>query len=50
MTQKTSSEFCFEQFCAQYGVRLEQIATEAAEGVKTPDYAIFPKETKASQK
>jgi hypothetical protein len=27
-------------------VRWERIATEAADGVKTPGYAIFPKETK----
>ncbi len=46
MTQKTTSEIFFEQFCTQHGVRWEQIATEAAEGVKTPDYVIFPKETK----
>ena len=46
MTQKTTSETFFEQFCTQYGVRWEQIATESTDGVKTPDYAIFPKETK----
>jgi hypothetical protein len=46
VTQKTTSEIFFEQFCTQHGVRWEQIATEAANGVKTPDYAIFPKETK----
>lgn len=46
MTQKTTSEIFFEQFCTKHGVRWEQIATEAADGVKTPDYAIFPKETK----
>ena len=46
MTQKTTSEIFFEQFCTQHGVRWEQIATEAADGEKTPDYAIFPKETK----
>jgi hypothetical protein len=46
VTQKTVSESFFEQFCAQHGVRWEQIATEPSEGVKTPDYAIFPKETK----
>jgi hypothetical protein len=46
VTQKTTSEIFFEQFCTQHGVRWEQIATEAADGVKTPDYVIFPKETK----
>lgn len=46
MTQKTTSEIFFEQFCTQHGVRWEQIATEAAAGAKTPDYAIFPKDTK----
>ena len=46
MTQKTTSEISFEQFCTQHTVRWEQIATEAAEGAKTPDYAIFPGETK----
>ena len=42
MMQKTNSEIFFEQFCTQHGVRWEQIATEAATGAKTPDYAIFP--------
>lgn len=46
MTQKTTSEIFFEQFCTQHGVRWEQIATNAANGLKTPDYAIFPKGTK----
>jgi hypothetical protein len=46
VTQKTTSEIFFEQFCTQHGVRWEQIATKASDGVKTPDYAIFPKETK----
>jgi hypothetical protein len=46
VTQKTTSEIFFEQFCTQHGVRWEQIATEAADGIKTPDYAIFPKESK----
>jgi len=46
MTQKTASEVFVEQFCTQHGVRWEQIATQAKNGVKTPDYAIFPKETK----
>jgi hypothetical protein len=44
--QKTTSEIFFEQFCTQHQVRWEQIGTQAADGVKTPDYAIFPKETK----
>jgi hypothetical protein len=44
--QKTTSEIFFEQFCTQHGVRWEQIAIQATDGVKTPDYAIFPKETK----
>jgi hypothetical protein len=46
VTQKTTSEIFFEQFCTQHQVRWEQIGTQAADGVKTPDYAIFPKETK----
>jgi hypothetical protein len=46
VTQKTTSEIFFEQFCTQHGIRWEQITTGAAEGVKTPDYAIFPKEMK----
>jgi hypothetical protein len=46
MTQKTTSETFFEQFCTQHGVRWEPIATEGTAGVKTPDYAIFPKDTK----
>ena len=46
MIQKPTSETLFEQFCTQHGVLWEQIATDPAEGVKTPDYAIFPKETK----
>jgi hypothetical protein len=46
MTQKTTSESFFEQFCTQHGVRWEPIATEETAGVKTPDYAIFPKDTK----
>jgi hypothetical protein len=46
VTQKNTSETFFEQFCTQHGVRWEQIATEGADGVQTPDYAIFPKETK----
>ncbi len=46
MTQKTTSESFFEQFCTQHGVRWEPVATEGAAGVKTPDYAIFPKDTK----
>lgn len=44
--EKTTSEIVFEQFCTQHGVRWEQIETQASDGVKTPDYAIFPKETK----
>ena len=48
MTQKTTSGIFFEQFCAQDGGRWEQIATKASDGVKTPDYAIFPKETKVT--
>ena len=46
MTQKTTSEIFFEQFCTQHSVRWEQIATEASAGFKTPDYAIFPKGTR----
>jgi hypothetical protein len=46
MTQKTTSEIVFEQFCTQHQVRCDPIATEASHGLKTPDYAIFPKETK----
>jgi hypothetical protein len=46
VTQATTSETLLEQFCTQHGVRWERIATEAANGVKTPDYAIFPEETK----
>jgi len=46
VTQKTTSEIFFEQFCTQHSVRWEQIATEASAGFKTPDYAIFPKGTK----
>lgn len=46
MTQKTTSEIFFEQFCTRNGVRWEPIATEVAPGAKTPDYAIFPKDTK----
>jgi hypothetical protein len=46
MTQKTISETFFEQFCTKHGVRWEPIATEGTAGVKTPDYAIFPKDTK----
>ena len=46
MTQKTISETFFEQFCTQHGVRWEPIATERTAGVKSPDYAIFPKDTK----
>lgn len=46
MTQKTTSEIFFEQSCTQHGVRCEQIATQAVDGIKTPDYAIFPKGTK----
>jgi hypothetical protein len=46
VTQKTTSEIFFEQFCTQHGVRWEQIATKASEGVKTPDYTIFPNEAK----
>lgn len=45
VTQKTTSETFFEQFCTQHGVRWEQIATQAIDGVKTPDYAIFIKGT-----
>ena len=46
MTQKTTSEIFFEQFCTQHLVRWESIATAASQGFKTPDYAIYPKETK----
>ncbi|MGC1651221.1 MAG: hypothetical protein WA722_00245, partial [Candidatus Sulfotelmatobacter sp.] len=46
MTQKTTSEKFLEQFCTQHGVQWEPIATEGTAGVKTPDYAIFPKDTK----
>jgi hypothetical protein len=46
VAQKTTSEIFFEKFCTQHGVRWEQIATEASAGVKTPDYAIFPKGTR----
>lgn len=46
MTQKTTSEMFFEQFCTQHHVRWERIVTEAAAGVKTPDYTIFFKDTK----
>jgi hypothetical protein len=44
--QKTTSETFFEQFCTDHGVRWEPIPTKASSGEKTPDYAIFPKETK----
>lgn len=43
---KTASEIFFEQFCTQHGVPWEQIATQAVDSIKTPDYAIFPKGTK----
>jgi len=43
---KTTSEVFFEQFCTQRGIRWEPIATKAAAGEKTPDYAVFPKDTK----
>ena len=46
MTQKTTSEIFFEQFCTQHRVRWEPIATAVSQGLKTPDYAIYPKETK----
>jgi len=46
VTQKTTSEIFFEQFCTQHGVQWEQIATQSVDGIKTPDYAIFPKGTK----
>jgi hypothetical protein len=42
---KTASELFFEKFCTQYRIRCEPIATKAAAGEKTPDYAIFPKDT-----
>jgi hypothetical protein len=50
MTQTTTSESFFEQFCTQHGVRWEPIATEGTTGVKTPDYAIFPKNMKVITK
>jgi hypothetical protein len=43
---KTTSELFFEQLCTKRGIRWEQIATQAAAGEKTPDYAVFPKDTK----
>jgi hypothetical protein len=46
VTQKTTSEIFFEQFCTQHRVRWEPIATAVSQGLKTPDYAIYPKETK----
>src|SRR5206468_10030675 len=35
-----------EQFCTQHRIRWEPITTKATVGEKTPDYAIFPNDTK----
>jgi hypothetical protein len=43
---KTTSEIFFEQFCTQHRIRWEPITTKATAGEKTPDYAIFPNDTK----
>jgi len=43
---KTISEIFFEQFCTQHRIRWEPITSKATAGEKTPDYAIFPNDTK----
>jgi hypothetical protein len=40
--QKTPSEMQFESFCESHGLRWERISPQSDEGLRTPDYYIYP--------